>query len=217
MGIRHWLNPKNRSYYNIPFVFEELPNRLLPFDYQAFSAFQGEVFAAVTNVRTAQTEYLPVTGDDPSWKTLVASCSLPLLFPVAELNGERYMDGGISSPVPVEQAFRLGCDKNIVVITRERSYYKEKEPGSNLAGLVLYRYPKFRRLLKRRAEEYNVAHQKILELEQQGKIFLIAPPTTDGWTRTEKSPEKLKQMYQCGTEAMRNRLDELKLYLQTEQ
>ncbi len=216
MGWHHLLNPKNRSYYNIPFVFDQLPNQYLPFDYQAFKEFKGEVLAAVTNIKTAQTEYLPVTGEDSTWKTLVASCSLPLMFPIVKLDGEKYMDGGISNPIPVDEAIRRGCDKNIVIITRERSYHKEKEQGAGLAGALLYQYPKFRKLLSRRAEEYNIAHQKILEMEQRGEIFLIAPENTDGWTRTEREPEKLQEMYDCGVTQMQNHLEKLKIYLQGE-
>lgn len=216
MGWRHLCNPFNRSYYNIPFVFDKIPNQYLPFDYHTFKEFKGEVLAAVTNIETAQTEYLPVTGEDTTWKTLVASCALPLMFPVIQLNGKRYMDGGISNPIPVEEAIGRGCDKNIVIITRERSYHKEKEQGAGLAGALLYRYPKFRKLLARRAEEYNIAHQKILEMEQRGEIFLIAPENTDGWTRTEREPERLQEMYDCGVAQMQNRMAELKSYLKGE-
>ena len=31
MGLKHLLNPKNRSLYNLKFVFDELPNKYLPF------------------------------------------------------------------------------------------------------------------------------------------------------------------------------------------
>ena len=47
MGVRHWLNPHNRSYYNLRFVFGEVPEKWLPFDYDAFAAYPGEVIAVV--------------------------------------------------------------------------------------------------------------------------------------------------------------------------
>lgn len=213
MGLRHLLNPKNRSYYNIPFVFDRLPNQYLPFDYETYRKFPGEVIAAVTNVETAQTEYLPVTGDDPTWRALQASCALPLLFPIIEIDGKKYMDGGIANPIPVDEAIRRGCDKNIVIITREISYRKEKEQGAGLAGAVLHKYPEFRRLLNHRAEEYNIAHQKIIKLQQQGQLFLIAPEQTKGWERTERNPEKLKMMYNCGVACMEKALPALRTYL----
>ncbi len=213
MGLRHLLNPKNKSYYNIPFVFDQLPNQYLPFDYDTYRHFPGEVIAAVTNVETAQTEYLPVAGDDPTWRALQASCALPLMFPVIEIEGKKYMDGGISNPIPVDEAIRRGCDKNIVILTRELSYQKEKEQGAGLAGAILHKYPKFRRLLVQRAQEYNKAHQKILALAQEGKLFLISPEHTQGWARTERNPEKLKMMYDCGVERTEKALPALRTYL----
>lgn len=213
MGLRHLLNPKNRSYYNISFVFDQLPNRYLPFDYDAYRRFPGQVVAAVTNIETAQTEYLPVTGDDPTWRTLLASCALPLLFPVIDLNGKKYMDGGISNPIPVDEAMRRGCNKNIVIITRELGYHKDKEQGAGLAGAMLHKYPAFRRLLLTRAERYNVSHRAVVKMAEEGKLFLIAPEDTIGWKRTDKEPERLKMMYDCGVARAEAALPALKRYL----
>ena len=42
MGWKYLLKPGNRCYYNVPFVFGEIPEKWLPFDYDAFEAFAGE-------------------------------------------------------------------------------------------------------------------------------------------------------------------------------
>ena len=39
MGMRHLLNRKEHAYYNTKFVFEEVPNELLPLDYDALARF----------------------------------------------------------------------------------------------------------------------------------------------------------------------------------
>ena len=41
MGMRHLLNRKEHAYYNTKFVFEEVPNELLPLDYDALARFPG--------------------------------------------------------------------------------------------------------------------------------------------------------------------------------
>ena len=38
MGLKYLFDRKMKSFYNIPFVFGEVPNTLLPFDYEAFAA-----------------------------------------------------------------------------------------------------------------------------------------------------------------------------------
>lgn len=60
MGIRHLLNPSNRSIYNLEFVFDTIPQTCIPFDFIAFAQFKGDVVATVTNLNSGQTEYLPV-------------------------------------------------------------------------------------------------------------------------------------------------------------
>ena len=59
----------------------------MPFDYDAFEAFPGEVEAVVTNLNTGRAEYLPVPRRDKESVVLQASCAMPLLFPVFEIWG----------------------------------------------------------------------------------------------------------------------------------
>ena len=209
MGIRHFFNPKNRSYYNKDFVFNKLPNRYIPFDYASFEKFNGEVLATVTNIKNGKTEYLKITGEDKKWKAITASCALPLFFSPVKFGDKIYLDGGISDPIPFKKALDDGCDKLIVVITRERSYIKEKEKGLNLSAFLYKRYPEFVKTLKKRTEAYNESHKELLPLEKEGRILLIAPKSTEGWNRTESRAEMIKKMYDSGYSAVMKRKEEL--------
>ena len=213
MGFRHMLRPTNRSYYNLKFVFEEIPNKYVPFDYEALNNAECETIAAVTNIETGETEYLEVTADDKKWKEVIASCSLPIMFEPVKIGDKIYMDGGITNPIPVNRAIADGCDKNIVVITRERDYVKVKESGVKLATRSFKKYPKFVEALKNRVNSYNASHKRLVELEKEGKVFVFSPENTEGWGRTDSDPEKLKMMYDAGYKMVYDRLDELKKYL----
>ena len=96
MGPKYLFDRNMKSFYNIPFVFGEIPNKLLPFDYEAFKAFNGEAEAVVTNIRSGQAEYLPVPRDDKDFSLIVASCSLPILFQPVKIGRHYYLDGGVS-------------------------------------------------------------------------------------------------------------------------
>ena len=48
-------------------------------------------------------------------------------WPAVEINGRRYLDGGTSDPIPVKKALEDGCDRLVVVLTRDRSYQKQPE------------------------------------------------------------------------------------------
>ena len=41
MGLKYLFDRKKKSYYNIGFVFDEVPNKLLPFDYETISTGQN--------------------------------------------------------------------------------------------------------------------------------------------------------------------------------
>ena len=117
MGMRHLFNRNEKAYFNTKFVFEEVPNELIPFDYDAFAAYPGKVEAAVTNIHTGKAEYVEVPRGRDMRDTLVASCSLPILFQPVKLGRHYYLDGGIADSIPYEHALAEGCDRLIVVLT----------------------------------------------------------------------------------------------------
>ena len=104
MGMRHLLNRRERAYYNTKFVFDEIPNKLIPFDYYAFDQYSGTVEAAVTNIHTGEAEYLEVPRGRDMRDILVASCSLPVLFQPVKIGGHYYLDGGIADSIPYKQS-----------------------------------------------------------------------------------------------------------------
>lgn len=214
MGIKHLLNPKNKSLYNIDFVFNQLPNKYLLYDYEALKAFGKDVYATATSLDSGKAEYLTVTGEDKTSRALLASCALPILFPEIEVNGKLYMDGGISDPIPFEKALKDGCEKTVVILTRERSYIKEEEKALKLAAFKYRKYPKFADALKKRTEVYNLSHQKVLDLERKGEIFVFAPEDTSNWGRTDSNSENIKRIYEEGRKVALENLEKLKKYLE---
>ncbi|MBQ8391959.1 MAG: patatin family protein [Clostridia bacterium] len=199
MGMRHLLNPKKRSYYNVEFVFDELPNKLIPFDSEAYDKSGCKVEAALTNIETGKCEYHTVTSEDRKWKKVVASCALPILFQPVKIDGSLYMDGGISNSIPFQRAIDENCDKVVVILTRERSYVKSPEKALDISGFLYRKYPNFKKALENRTDMYNEAHHRLLELEKEGRIILIAPEEdTSSWKRTERRPEEIKKLYDKG-------------------
>ena len=58
MGARNLLDRHNRSYFGLKFAYEEIPNKLIPFDYDAFAAWPGEAEAVVTSLESGRADYL---------------------------------------------------------------------------------------------------------------------------------------------------------------
>ncbi len=212
-GVKHLINPKNRSFYNMDYVYHQVPCQELPFDFEAFKAFKGNVISVVTNVRTGEAEYLECDRDDRYFTKLRASCALPLMFPEIEIDGEKYLDGGISDSIPYKQALKAGCDRIIVILTRPRDYVKGDEPAMKLAMHRYRKYPQLVEAMRTRAERYNSCVAELKELQRQGKAFVFTPKSTFGIQRIEGNGDKLKRLYDHGYNHAVWAMESLKCYL----
>ena len=213
MGMRHLLNRKEHAYYNTKFVFEEVPNELLPLDYDALARFPGEIEAAVTNIHTGKAEYMEVPRGKEMKDLLIATCSLPILFQPVKIGRHYYLDGGLADSVPYEHAMEMGCEKLVVVLTRERGYVKTQEKAAGVMNRLYQRYPKIVENMKLRAERYNASMEKLMQLEKEEKVFVIAPESTYGVGRTETDTIKLRRLYDEGYRIATEQTDALRAYL----
>ncbi len=213
MGFKYFFKKGNGSYYNRDFIFNSIPNELVPFDYDSFDRFSGEVYAVVTNLFTGKPEYMRVNSDDKEWNLIQASCALPFMFKPIKISDGLYFDGGCSDPLPVEFAYKKGCDKVISILTREKEYEKKTETDVALSSFLYRKNKEFANALKNRSEVYNNSKNYIFQKEKEGTAFIFSPKCTKDWKRTEKSPDKLRQMYDEGYKDAVERFDELKSFL----
>lgn len=213
MGMGNLLRRDNRAYFGLEFVYSTIPNQFVPFDYDTFAAYPGEVEAVVTNLDTGAAEYFPLDRRDDKFKLLQATCALPFLFPVFHIQGRPCMDGGAADAIPYERAFAKGCDRVIVVLTRERDYVRRPEKLQPLIDLAYRKYPKFCDTMRRRADAYNEARQKLFRLEREGRALVFTPTSTEGFHRTERDVDKIKALWKDGWDQGLARLDEAEAFL----
>ncbi|WP_028511222.1 DUF6363 domain-containing protein [Ruminococcus sp. NK3A76] len=214
MGAHHLLRPSNMSYYNLDYAFHDIPCKLLPFDMKAFAEFKGSVEAVVTNVGTGQAEYLECPRDDEDFMLLRASCALPMLFPMIEINGKKYLDGGLADSIPFKHMIESGCDKNIVILTRPRGYVKKDEPLLKLIEKRYRKYPELIETMRTRAQRYNECIAELEQLRREGKVFVFSPKHTFGVNRTENDRAKLRRLYDYGYAHAEHEMKNLIRYLE---
>ena len=189
MGVRNFVKPSNHCYFGLKFAYETIPNQLVPFDYDAFASYPGTVEAVVTNLESGEAEYLPVPRRDGHNLLLQATCAIPMMFPVIWLEGKPYLDGGCADPIPWKHALEQGCDRVVVVLTRERDYRKQADGTLRVLDRVFRQYPRFLATMHARAEAYNRGREELFALEKAGRILVIAPEDTLGCRRTERDLE----------------------------
>ena len=216
MGMGNLLDRHNRSYFGLDFAYRVIPNELVPFDYDTFAAFPGEVEAVVTNLDTGGADYYPVPRDDESFTLLQATCALPLLFPVFHIDGKPYLDGGAADAIPYQRAFDRGCDRVIVVLTRPRDFLRKPDRALKLIRRVYRDYPNFCRTMEGRSQVYNESRERLFQLEREGKALVIAPETTHGVSRIERDVEKLRLLWGDGFRQATDRMEEIRAFVKGE-
>lgn len=211
MGIRSLLTTGN--IINKRFAYYDLPSKLDVFDEDAFESSGIDFFATVTNVETGEAEYIQITDCFRQMEAMRATSAMPYVSRIVEYNGGKYLDGGIADSIPADRCFEMGCDKVIVVLTRPAGYRKGKT--SRRLAKIRYgrKYPLLAERINRRPEEYNACLERIEELEEQGKIFVIRPSRLVKVKHIERDTEKLQAIYDLGAEDCTACMERLKEYI----
>lgn len=206
---------KNRSIFNFEFLFGELSEHLLPFDFQAFEESKQRFVVTATRCKTGKPEYFEkgVCGDFIS--AVKASCSLPVLSRMIDVEGKKYLDGGCSMPIAYQNALDEGYEKVILILTRERGYRKKPVDKWTKRGYERYFKPLPRLLtaLCEAPDRYNQMQVEIDALEASGKLCVIRPRKPVTVSRTEQDKKKLEALYQDGRRLAEERLSEIRRYL----
>ena len=213
MGMNNLVDKDNRSYFGLKFAYDTIPNELIPFDYDTFAAYPGEVEAVVTNLNTGKADYLPVPRRDKKSLLLQATCAMPLLFPIYRIGGQPYLDGGAADSIPWRRALDKGCDRVVVVLTRPRSYRRKPDQMIRLIRKQYKEYPAFVKTMETRAQRYNQDREELFEMEKAGRLLVIAPRSTLGVGRIERDTEKLRLLWAEGYQMTVERMEEIRDYL----
>ena len=178
---------------NTDFAYRVLPDELDKFDYQAYSESETDFFACVTNTRTGLPEYLKVTDAKEQIDYIRASASLPFLSRKVIIEGEPYLDGGISDNIPLDKCIGEGCERIVVVLT-----HLKKESMYLLSRILYPRDKALQEAFRLRNQRYNARLEQIESLEAEGKIFVIRPSEPLALSRLEKDHSKIQAAYDMG-------------------
>ena len=200
---------KTGDLFGAEFMYNEIPNKLDPYDYDAFNRSGIKLYAVASNLETGKAEYLQCINMLHDVIYVRASASLPLLSRIVEVDGKKLLDGGACDSIPVKQFQKMGYQKNIVVLTQCKDYRKGKNNLLPLIRRSYRKYPKFVEALANRHINYNRTLDELGVMEKEGRILVIRPssPVTIG--RLEKDEKKLKALYEQGYEDAKNSMGAL--------
>ncbi|MBQ8619983.1 MAG: patatin family protein [Clostridia bacterium] len=182
---------------NKEFAYYVVPTKYDVFDEEAFEAHGGEYWVVVTNVESGEAEYMQMHNLLRDIEMMRASASMPFCSRFVPIDGKNYLDGGIADSIPVRHALEMGFDKTIVVLTQPESYRK-KPMNKAMIRAFYHKYPNLCKTLEERHARYNAQSDDVLQLEKEGKIFVIRPEEPLNIKRLEKDPAELERVYNIG-------------------
>ena len=189
------------SAFGMDMLFDIIPNKLEPFDHEAFISSGTKFFVGATNCDTGLPEFYPIRDfNEDRYESLKASISLPLVAKVIDYDNKRFMDGGIAAPIPIQKAIDDGIEKHVVILTQHKGYRKSK---TKIMPIIKRKYKNYKGLIdamENRYKIYNDTLDMLDKLEEEGKCFIIRPSSPIEVSRFEKDRNKLEDVYNRGYE-----------------
>ena len=196
IGIRPLI--KRRGLIDQQLLFHRFPDRILPYNYKAYAENPARFEMVTTDCLTGRPLYWEEKFDEKRIIAIVkASSSLPYACPVIHVEGRPMLDGGIVDSIPLIRAFDQGCEKCVVVLTRNRGYRKTVNKVF-VPNFIYKQYPRLRVALRNRNKRYNEQLELVERLEDEGKIVVIRPEKPIVVGRMETSVKKLTDLYEQG-------------------
>lgn len=189
------------SYIDMDYVYGVLSNMdgENPLNYEMVKKSESIMKVVVLNALTGETTYFDksdMTQDD--YHILKASCSIPVVCKPYFVDGIPYYDGGIADPIPLKKAFKDGCDKVAVILTKPLDVVRIQKKDVPLARILRHKYVKAAENLLLRYKKYNECIILAKEYAKQGKVLIIAPSDCCGMSTLTKNKKCIDNLYHMG-------------------
>ena len=205
---------KTGDMFGVEMLYDLIPNKLELYDYDTFNKFKGNFYSVVTNCKTGKAEYMKIKDMKKDIIAVRASSSLPLLSRIVEINGKEYLDGGITDSIPIKKSIKDGHKKNVVILTRDKTYRKSKPKFLSLLKFKYKKYPNLVKAIENRYKIYNETLDFLEEEKAKNKVFIIQPKLPVKISRIEKDKDKLKELYNQGYEDAKEIYEDLMKFLE---
>lgn len=212
MGLRSLL--RTGDLVGAEFSYHTLPNELDVFDFDTFINDPAEFHVVCTDVETGEPVYHRIDDmDDEGLDWIRASASMPLVSRPVSLGGHLLLDGGISDSIPLRYFQGQGFDRNVVILTQPKGFFKRRTKLMPLFHLFMRRYPAIVQAMSRRHLMYNDELSYLDEQERRGNILLICPQDTLPIGRTEQKEAKMRHVYGMGRQTGEDMIQTIKDFL----
>jgi len=200
--------------FSAEFCYHYVPTQVDIFDGDAFAKNPCTFTVVCTDVETGEAVYKQldkVDYDTLEW--IRASASMPIASRVVELEGKKLLDGGVADSIPLVQSERMGCERNVVILTQPEGYVKHKNKLMPLMRIDLRKYPNMVEAIRTRHIMYNKQLEYVRQAEAAGTAFVVRPPSALPIGHLSHNPDEMQRVYDIGRELGKNTLEQVKRFV----
>jgi predicted patatin/cPLA2 family phospholipase len=195
--IDPWRGVRGGHWLDLDWLWDAI-EREDPLDRRAAAACGIEYALVATNVKTGEATYLAPKADD-MLEALKASCALPLLYrKTVSLGNEQFVDGGLSDPIPVREAYRRGARTLVVVRSRAAHYVKNARIANRIGAWAMRREPGLVKACRSAAAVYRDAVDFMQSPPPDCHVIQVAPAEALATGRTSRDRTALERDYALG-------------------
>lgn len=212
-GLRQIL--RHGRFLNLDMMFHEYPYNQFPYDFDEFHRCRFENEVVVANCNTGKAEYYDERKDiDRLLELCKASCSVPIMCAPVKIGDSCYLDGSICDSIPIERALSKGCDRLVVIMTKNAGEAPTNYGRARFIMSLRYKkkYPRFYEALLKRTEVYKKQLRLLKRLEKEGKA-LVLRPEMECIHKFEQKDERVEAFYQNGRSVAESNLDRLRAFI----
>lgn len=146
--------PTKKNVVDVDFLMDEC-FATLPRLQEELAKGKVKFLITSTNCETGKTIFYDAAKQDVR-EALRASCAMPYFYRRKLYHqGDRVMDGGLTSSIPIQRAIDEGCTEIYVVCSRPVGYRKKPNPWGWINHVFFPRYPQMAKVIWERYRFYN--------------------------------------------------------------
>jgi predicted patatin/cPLA2 family phospholipase len=204
--IDPWRLLRGGQWMDLDWLWEAI-TRDDPLDCAAAVASGVDYALVATCARTGEPRYLAPPAEQ-MLDALKASCALPVLYRrKIHVGGDPLVDGGISDPLPVREAYRRGARTIVVVRSRAADFVKKDRLVNHIGAWTLRREPAIARACRDAARAYREAVSFLAAPPDDCAVVHVAPATALATSRTSRDRAALERDYALGRALGRDAID----------
>ncbi|HJJ47573.1 MAG TPA: patatin family protein [Methanocorpusculum sp.] len=214
MGVKNFI--LHGQYFNLQYIYGTLTNKdgADAIDYPAVCRNPAELYITATEAESGCARYFSKTEmNQDDYRAIMAGCCLPVMCRPIEIDGRHYYDGGVADSIPIEKALADGCDKIVLLLANERGFVRQPQKYKVLYHILLHKFPETVKKIDSRYLRYRKTLDFIMQLEKEGRVFVICPSDLCGVTTSSMDDFAHQKLYEQGIRDFESVKDALYSYL----